>query len=175
MRTKERLGMNHSSERADRRVVSILLWIALSTCWLVSVFSVIREMCMVSACSDAASFTLFGINLGWFGIANFTVVLVLLFLRKKPLVEWLLSGVVFAGIGAEFRLLWIQKYIIGAWCPLCVTICCSLFLAAILLVIEKVRAGQSPHGKALAGWIAFVAAMSSIGLIIALIGVQALT
>jgi len=84
---------------------------------------------------------------------------------------------VFAGIGADFRLLWIQKYIIGSWCPLCVTICCALFFAALLLVIEKLQ-GTGPvpaSGKSLLGWLSFVVTMIAAGLAIAIVGVQALT
>jgi hypothetical protein len=83
---------------------------------------------------------------------------------------------VFSGIGAEFRLLWIQKYIIGGWCPLCITICCSLFIAAIVLLIEKMRdAGAGEWGgKNLLGWVAFVTAMIAIGLAVAVAGIKAL-
>jgi hypothetical protein len=92
----------------------ILLWFAVSTGWLVSTFSVIEEMCMVSACRDTASFTLFGLNMGWFGIGYFSLLLVVLWLRRKDCrLDLLLSALVFSGIGAEFRLLWIQKFIIG--------------------------------------------------------------
>ena len=160
------------------RTKSILLWLAVSTGWLVSIFSVIEELCLATACRDTASFTIFGANMGWFGIAYFSLILILLWLRTS--VHWLdqaLAAMVFAGIGAELRLLWIQKYVIGSWCPLCVTICCALFIAAMLLVVERVRGTGSVQGrgKSLLGWMAFVVAMSAIGLAVAIVGVHALT
>jgi hypothetical protein len=160
------------------RVLSILLWLAVFTGWLVSIFSVIQEMCMVTACRDTAIFTIFGVNMGWFGIAYFSLILLLLWLRKKVCwLDWALSAMVFAGIGSEFRLLWIQKYIIGGWCPLCVTICCALFIAAMLLVAEKVqgRGAAQSRKNYIYGWMAFVVTMIATGLVIAIIGVQALT
>lgn len=132
---------------------------------------------MVSACRDTASFTIFGLNMGWFGIAYFSLVLVVLGLRVKDYrLDRLLSALVFCGIGAEFRLLWIQKFIIGSWCPLCVTICCALFVAATLLLLEKISRTNAGQGgvKSLAGWLAFVLLMCTIGLGIAVAGVKAL-
>ncbi len=166
------------SDTGYRRCLSILLWIAVSTGWAVSVFSVIEEMCMVSACRDTASFTFFRINIGWLGIAYFSLILISLWLRRSSKQwDWAVTALVFSGIGAEFRLLWIQKYIIGSWCPLCVTICCSLFVAAMLLLIEK-RSGTVVFqlaGKRLAGWVAFVVSMIATGLVVSIVGVQALT
>lgn len=161
-----------------RRSISVLLWLSLTTGWLVSIFSVVQELCLATACSDTANFTLFGIGMGWFGIAYFSMVLLVLWLRQKlKVLNWALAALVFSGVGAEFRLLWIQKYVIGGWCPLCVTICCALFVAAILLVIEKVqdaRAGRE-RGKSILGWLTFVMAMSATGLAVAVAGVKALT
>jgi uncharacterized membrane protein len=161
----------------NRRTLSILLWLALSTGWLVSTFSVIQELCMVSACRDTAVFTIFGLNMGWFGIAYFSLILIVQWLRKKDCrLDWVFSALLFSGIGAELRLLWIQKYVIGGWCPLCVTICCALFIAALLLVVEKVQ-GAGPvqgRGKILLGWLALSLAMGAAGLAIAMAGVKAL-
>lgn len=162
----------------SRRTLSILLWLAVFTGWLVSIFSVIQEMCMVSACRDTAGFTVFGFNMGWFGIAYFSLILIVQWLRKKNCrLDWVFSVLLFSGIGAELRLLWIQKYIIGGWCPICVTICCALFVAAILLVVEKVQgAGSVQDGrKSLPGWLALAMAMVATGLAIAILGVKALT
>ncbi len=157
--------------------VSLLLWLALLTAWSFSVFSVIEEFCLVSACRDAAGFTLFGFNMGLCGIAYFSALLLFLFFRKKyPVLELLLSAGVSAGVGAEMRLLWIQKYVIGAWCPLCVTICCSLCGAAAMLVFEKVtvaRTGGAARRPRM-GWIALIISMITAGLLIAVLGVQAL-
>lgn len=161
-----------------RRVISILLWLAVSTGLMVSIFSIIEEMCLATACRDTASFTIFGANLGWFGIAYFSLILILLWLRNSFCrLEWALYAMVFSGIGTELRLLWIQKYVIGSWCPLCVTISCALLVAAMLLVIEKVQGAGSGEGggQSLIGWLAFMVAMIATGLAIAMVGVQALT
>lgn len=160
-----------------RHVVAVMLWLALSTGLLVSIASLIEELCMADACSDAASFVFFGAGMGVFGCVYFTLILLLLFLRHKNVWCGLaLGAMIFSGVGAELRLLWIQKYIIGGWCPLCVTICCSLFFSALLLVIERVQnlRGGENAGKDLAGWLMFMIAMSAVGLMIAIVGVRAL-
>ncbi|HXE97783.1 MAG TPA: vitamin K epoxide reductase family protein [Dongiaceae bacterium] len=160
------------------RTLTILLWLAVSTGLAVSIFSLIEELCLATACSDAASFTFFGIGMAWLGIAYFSLILLVLWLRPKNyLLDWALTALLFSGIGAEFRLLWIQKYIIGSWCPLCVTICSALFFAGIVLLIGKVHESGSGQGrgKSLLGWLAFVMAMAAIGLAVAVVGVQALT
>jgi hypothetical protein len=161
------------------KIISRVLWLSVATGWAVSIFSVIEEMCLATACSDAASFTLFGFGLGPFGIAYFSCILVLLWLRKKVYwSNWLVAAMVFSGIGSEFRLLWIQKYIIGSWCPLCVSICAALFCTALLLLIEKIRSlevGQGSSGKRLMVWLIFITTMAVIGLVVAIVGVKALS
>lgn len=171
-------GSQAVSPGADcHRVLSRLLWGAISAGWLVSTFSVIQEMCMVAACRDTAVYTVFGFNMGWFGIAYFSLILIVLWLRARDYrLEWAVSALVFSGIGAELRLLWIQKYLIGGWCPLCVTICCALFCAAVLLVVEKVRC-KGPHQGRVQGfprWLVVQAAVAAAGLSIAVVGVKAL-
>jgi uncharacterized membrane protein len=162
-----------------RHVLQFLLWLAISTGALATLFSLIQEMCLADACKDTAIFTIFGINMGWFGIAYFSCILILNWLRKKLfLMDWALSAMVFAGVGSEFRLLWIQKYIIGSWCPFCVTICCAIFIAAILLAVEKVQntdVGElHERAKSLIIWAILAAAMAATGLAVAIIGVKSL-
>jgi len=162
---------------SSRGVVSILLWVAVSTCWLVSIFTVIEEMCLATACRDTAGFTFFGFNMGLFGIGYFSLVLLSLWLRKKHCrLESLLFALVFAGSGAELRLLWIQKYVIGGWCPLCVTISCALFVAAVLLLAGKLHEMkcQQVGVGGLLKWGAFLALSIATGLTIAVAGVQPL-
>lgn len=159
------------------RTPSLLLWLALCTGLAVSLFTVVEELCLASACRDTAAFTFFGVGMGWFGIAYFSLILILLWQRKKyHQLDWVLAAMVFSGIGAEFRLLWIQKFIIGGWCPLCVSICCALFLAAAALLFEAVQEAKSDQitAKSLPGWMLFVATMIAVGLATAVVGVAAL-
>ncbi|MDD2737198.1 MAG: vitamin K epoxide reductase family protein [Desulfuromonadaceae bacterium] len=159
------------------RTISILLWCAVAIGWLVSIFSVIEEMCLATACRDSAAFTVLGINMGWFGISYFTLLLILLRQRKMNIrLDWLPAAMVFAGVGAELRLLWIQKYVIGRWCPLCVSICCALFCAAVLLLLEKKQETDADvtGKKNLMRWVVLQAVMIASGLLVAVLGVKAL-
>ncbi|HIJ86745.1 MAG TPA: vitamin K epoxide reductase family protein [Desulfuromonadales bacterium] len=160
----------------SQRTISALLWLSIAICWLVSIFSVIQELCMVTACRDTVAFTFLGINLGWLGIVYFSFLLMLLWQRRKSIwLNWVLAAMVFAGVGAEFRLLWIQKYVIGGWCPLCVSICCALFCAGILLALEKKQGAESVTGKnSILMWVVLMAVMCAVGLTVALLGVKAL-
>ncbi len=166
-----------SPHSGTRRVVSLLLWLSLTTGLAVSLFTVVEELCLATACRDTASFTFFGIGMGWLGIAYFSIILMLLWKRKKiPLLDYLLAAMVFSGIGAELRLLWIQKFIIGGWCPLCVSICCALCITAIALLVEKGQDAGSNQagGKSFPGWLVFVLVMIASGLAIAYVGVKSL-
>lgn len=165
------------SGKSPSALPGILLWLAILTGWSVSIFSLVQELCLATACSDTASFKFFGVDMGWLGVAYFTLILLMLFLRRKLcLINLSLYAVVFVGIGAELRLLWIQKYIIGAWCPLCVTICFSLFFAALLLIVEKARSigVAGDMRKSILCWITFVVTAVATGLAISLAGLKPL-
>ncbi len=160
-----------------RRVVTLLLWLTVATGQAVAIATLIEELCLTTACRDTAAFTFFGIGMGWLGITYFAFMLLLLRLRRQaPLLQWALTAMIFSGIGAEFRLLWIQKYIIGSWCPFCVTICCALFAAALLLTIEGFQKEVTgvETGKKRLWWFVFVTMLSVIGLVVAIAGVKAL-
>ena len=160
-----------------QRAISVLLWLSIAIGWLVSLFSTLQEMCLATACRDTIGFTVLGINLGWIGIIYFSLLLMMLWQRTmNTWLDWLLAVMVFAGIGAELRLLWIQKYIIGGWCPLCVTICCALFCAAILLILEKKQWVELnvTGKKSILRWVVVMAIMIVAGMLFAILGVKAL-
>ena len=52
---------------------------------------------------------------------------------------WLLRFLIFALIGAEIRFLYIQGYIIGYWCPLCIAIAACIVAIAIIFVVQYWR------------------------------------
>lgn len=171
-------NQNSQPEATRRQVIPLLIWLSILTGWLVAVFYVIQDLCLASACTDAAVYTLFGVGMGWFGIAYFSLILIVLSLRKKIyLLDRVLSLLIFAGIGAEFRLLWIQKFVIGSWCPFCVTISCTLFITAMLLLIEEVRTSGSVPGRSnsLPGRMILLAISAAAGFAIALAGIKVLS
>jgi uncharacterized membrane protein len=166
-----------SIEKGPDRLLKILLWLSLSAGCVIAVLSLVEEICMVQACRDTLSFTFFGIGLGWIGVAYFGLLLTVLALRNRlnPM-RLLLAALVFAGIGTEFRLLWIQKFIIGSWCPFCVSIACTLFAAALLLILESRRAAQVQvrPGKNFLAWLALMLPMTGIGLVVAYLFIRQL-
>lgn len=159
------------------RLLAILLWISLVSGCVIAVLSLIEEICLAQACKDTLSFTFFGISLGWVGVAYFGLILTVLSLRKRS--SWIrlfLDALIFAGIGVEFRLLWIQKFIIGAWCPFCVSIAGMVSVAAILLIVENLRLKRSHEGpvKNFLAWLGLMLPMTAIGLAVAYLFVRQL-
>lgn len=93
-----------------------------------------------SACSEAALFTIFGLSFGWFGVLFFSVLICTLFLRKR--FAWMDTIVILllcAAAGAELQFIWVQKFVIGKWCPLCLTIAAVIYLMTITVVLREWR------------------------------------
>jgi hypothetical protein len=162
---------------ATGKVFRWFVWLCFAVAWAVSVFTVIEEFCMVKACRDTAAFTVFGMNMGIFGIIYFSVLLTLRWnIQRSPWIERIMFAAVFAGFGAELRLLWIQKFIIGAWCPLCVTICIALVSGALVMMVEKFRepaVNDSPSAFT-REWLPIAVIMAVVGFFVALAGVRAI-
>jgi uncharacterized membrane protein len=149
----------------------------LAVAWAVSVFTVIEEFCMVKACRDTAVFTVFGMNMGIFGIIYFSVLLTLRWnMQRSPWIERIMFATVFAGFGAELRLLWIQKFVIGAWCPLCVTICIALVSGALAMLAGKFRelAVKDSQSVFTREWLPVAVVMAGVGFFVALVGIRAM-
>lgn len=97
------------------------------------------EICS-EACSETAKFTIFSLNFGWFGLAFFTTVLASLAARRRfPVAGLLMSLLLFGAAGAELHFIWLQKYVIGKWCPICLTIAATVYLGCGVLLYETLR------------------------------------
>ena len=146
--------------------ITVLLGTTLLAGLVLSVLSVFH-VCS-DACRETAKFTIFGLNFGWFGVAFFLTAMVLFGCRSffSP-ARWLLALQLYAAAGAELRFIWLQKYVIGAWCPVCLSIAASVYIAVLLAVIsatlEIKRNGgaMKEYGKYLA--LAVVAALIGLG------------
>ncbi len=149
------------------RVSSALLWLAALAGFILSLMGIL-EIC-TDACAETAKFTIFGLDFSWFGLVFFAVLLVLVALRHRFSWAWLLLIVLlFSAAGAELHFIWLQKYVIGTWCPICLSIAAAVYFGACVLLYELFR--RKPMRNNLKHATVMVAAFS-IGLICAIFGV----
>ena len=113
-------------------------WIAVpfAAAWILSAMS------WLGVCSDGCQEThlyrIFGFPLSPLGVGYFTLCGIAFLTRNRFGVSRVLIPVLLsAALGSEFVLLWIQKYVIGRWCPLCVGIAISVATACVLFALER--------------------------------------
>ena len=113
-------------------------WIAvlIAAAWILSVMSWLG-ICS-DGCEESHLYRLFGVPLSPLGTGYFTVSGLAFLTRNRfrfsgYLIPLLLSG----ALGSEFVLVWVQKYVIGKWCPLCVGIALSVATACVLIALER--------------------------------------
>jgi uncharacterized membrane protein len=127
-------------------------------------------------CSEAAAYTLFGQDFGWFGSGFFAVLLGMLLLRRRlPRADAVLLSGVSAAAGAELRLIWMQKYVIGAWCPLCLGVATVVIIAFCVLVHEALVRHDLSGGTVMntrGSRIALVVVACFVGFMLTCIGVE---
>lgn len=151
---------------------SILYWVAVLAGLGLSITSHFK---ICSACSATANFSIFGMEFGWFGIAFFAVLSVASAARFRfAAVDWLVSLMVFSAAGAEARFIWLQKYVIGQWCPICLGIAAAVFCAAAAILYEKCPRSGHDGGKmkTLAKQLSVLSLAFVLGLVAAILGVS---
>ncbi len=84
------------------------------------------------SCEEGHNWRLFGLPFEITGILFFIVLLVLhLYSKKIPLLAFYAGLITFGALGAEFHFILLQKYVIGSWCLICLSIASCILLAAI--------------------------------------------
>src|ERR1039457_4893141 len=97
--------------------------------------SVVALLKICSACSETAKYRVFGLDFGWFGIGYFVVLTIAVVLRRRfTWAGWCVALLYFASAGAETRFIWIQKFEIGQWCPICLSLATAVFIACIGII-----------------------------------------
>lgn len=85
-----------------------------------------------TACAEGHSYRLFDMPFEWTGLLFFGLLLFAFILSKKSFIAcWMTGLLLAAGLGAEVMFILIQKYTIGSWCPICLSIAASLITAAV--------------------------------------------
>jgi protein-disulfide isomerase len=172
--------MTHGEENAGfvkdataTRLTSVLLWGAVTVGLVLAVLSALK-IC-TAACAESAKYEIFGMDFGWFGVAFFVMTLAALAVRNRfYLSGWCFYALVFAAAGAELHFIWLQKYVIGRWCPVCLGIAAMVLVAASGVIYEKFLITRMSGGdmKRFLKFAAIMLAVLGLGLTAAVVGVK---
>lgn len=166
--------MCYQSDKKITLLADVVLWIAFLAGFILSVMSALKICSEI--CSESAKYLFFGFDFGLFGCLFFSFLIILLAFRGKfYIADILIRCTVFAALGAELRFIWIQKYVIGAWCPLCLGVAATILMASLVmlykLAITKVTKSGGIMKNKLFQYI-LITVMTMLGLGISMIGVE---
>lgn len=127
--------------QARKKIETINAWViglALMTGLILSILSWL-EIC-IESCSATRQYRLFRLPFAEFGVAFFvTIISMHVLLRKYPKLGSLTGWMVASALGAEAMFVIVQKYQIGTWCPVCISIAGALVVAGLALTIPYLK------------------------------------
>lgn len=116
----------------------LLISLALFSALVFSILSWL-ELC-VEHCSANQDYRLLGLPFAMVGVSFFTLLLALHLLSKRyAFLSRLVGWMVASALGAEAMFIIIQKYEIGHWCPVCLSIAASVAIAALILFMRYLK------------------------------------
>jgi uncharacterized membrane protein/protein-disulfide isomerase len=133
----EEIGMETAAS-AGPRISAREYWIAVpfAAAWILSAMSWLG-ICS-DGCEETHLYRLFGIPLSPLGVGYFTLCGLAFLTRERFRLSGFLIPLLLSGaLGVEFVLVWIQKYVIGKWCPMCIGIALSVGTACVLIALER--------------------------------------
>lgn len=93
-------------------------------------------------CNQAHNYRLFGMPFEVGGAAFFGTLTALHFgSLKRPWLGSLILPLITLGLGAEAYFIYVQKYIIGHWCPVCLSIATCILLLGICYTYIRIQQG----------------------------------
>lgn len=152
-------------------------WIALFALLAALVLTVlsVMELC-TSACVEGQKWRFFGFKFEILGLAMFPVLILFHILSlSQPFFRMLASLMIAASVGAEAWFLYVQKVLIGGFCPICVSIAFSIAVAGLAYFIRFVKESiQSSNEGSMHTWIKIFPSMGTVflGFLLAFIGVS---
>ncbi len=91
-------------------------------------------------CAEMHLYRLFGVPLPPFGTGYFALGSAAFLARRRSRLAELAVTVLLAGaLGAEAVFIWIQKFVVGKWCPWCVGIAVCVVAACTLVALERLE------------------------------------
>lgn len=125
---------SYTKEESSSRWKFWLVGLSLIAGLILSILSWL-ELC-VEHCSANQDYRLFNFPFASFGITFFIVLVALHFLSQRySFLSQVLGWLIACSLGAELMFIAVQKYEIGHWCPVCLSIAASVAFAALVLSI----------------------------------------
>lgn len=132
------------------------------------------------ACAEGLNYRIFGLPFEVWGFAFFPAIFIVhLTSYFYPLLAWVVIAMLCGGLGSELWFIYVQKYYIGHWCPICLAIASCVFLALVCQIINQrlkwrklsQNEKEEVHMQFFKGSLSAVAA-AVIGFIIAFVGLS---
>lgn len=122
---------------AQSKYPPLRFWIAAAAMLFACMLTILSYLQLCSqACAEGHSYRFFGMTFEFVGLTMFPVATVVHLLSWRfPLLRVLTGWMLCAMLGGEVMMVYIQKYRIGSWCPVCLSIAASLTIAAISLLV----------------------------------------
>ncbi|MEI8365633.1 MAG: thioredoxin domain-containing protein [Parachlamydiaceae bacterium] len=113
-------------------------WICTCALFTAIALSLISWLRLCSqACAEGHAYRLFGFTFEAVGLASLPLLMVMhLLSRQIPILSLIRNLALAAMLGAEVMFIYVQKYMIGSWCPICLAIAASLLIAALPYVFD---------------------------------------
>lgn len=120
-----------------------------------------------TACAEGHSYRLFQMKFEYIGILFFILALFIHFLSVKSFLFSLINSALFAGAaGAEIYFIYLQKYVIKSWCPVCLGIATTVILILIAYTIFNfMRFNTYKDGRVMKNLLAYKFSLLAIGII----------
>lgn len=126
--------MSNVSTKQSLAVYAIAAMALMAACVLT--FISCLQLCS-QACAEGHSYRLCGLPFETVGLIIFPLTLLMHLLSRKYEVLTLLTGwALCAMLGAEIIFIYVQKYKIGSWCPVCLSIAAVLAVAALAYLYD---------------------------------------
>lgn len=98
------------------------------------------------ACSEGHNYFLLGMSFETMGFIFFGILGILHLYRKRtPIVRNLEFLAFSSALGAEMVFIGVQKYLIGTWCPVCLTIASCVLIGVISCAVTEIHKNQGEN------------------------------
>lgn len=121
--------------KKQKKIFYVLALLALVAGLLMTFISWL-EICSES-CNQVHFYKFYGLDFSILGFLYFPIVIAAhLYSRRSELAGLLASILIAGGVGMEINFIRVQKFVIGQWCPVCLSIAACIAIAAIIYIVD---------------------------------------